>query len=186
MKKRLARLLDPDRPMPKRMSASAPQPRIHKLSQRLQANTVTAMQEDYRDGSSLADLQENHRLGRGSVQRLLREAGVRQRRKSLTSDEVAVLVKRYEPLRARHGNPADASTVSARISSCGEGGKRGYCAGPGCSAGACGSVSSSIPISPSSFTRSSTQSAMPLSVRRGRRNEPHSTRAPANARRLSR
>jgi DNA-directed RNA polymerase specialized sigma24 family protein len=35
-------------------------------------------------------------LSRGSVQRVLREAGVRRRRKSLTEHDLAVLVKRYE------------------------------------------------------------------------------------------
>jgi DNA-directed RNA polymerase specialized sigma24 family protein len=46
-------------------------------------------------GASLADLQQAYSLSRGSVQRLLRDAGVRRRRKSLTDVEVAVLVNRY-------------------------------------------------------------------------------------------
>jgi DNA-directed RNA polymerase specialized sigma24 family protein len=51
---------------------------------------------DYRAGASLADLQRTFSLSRGSVQKLLRERGVRRRRKSLTDDEVRVLVERYE------------------------------------------------------------------------------------------
>jgi hypothetical protein len=47
------------------------------------------------DGSSLTDLQRAYSLGRSSVQRLLREAGVR-RRNSLTEVDVALLVERYE------------------------------------------------------------------------------------------
>jgi uncharacterized protein (DUF433 family) len=54
------------------------------------------MQETYRAGASVAELQQQFDLSRGSVQRVLREAGVRRRRKSLTEDDLAVLVKRYE------------------------------------------------------------------------------------------
>jgi uncharacterized protein (DUF433 family) len=71
-------------------------PHVHKLSQRLSDETVTALLNDYRDGSSLADLQRFYAIGRSSVQRLLREAGARRRRKSLSAAEVTVLVKRYE------------------------------------------------------------------------------------------
>jgi DNA-directed RNA polymerase specialized sigma24 family protein len=71
-------------------------PHVHKLSQRLSDQTVKALLSDYRDGSSLADLQRKYSLGRGSVQRLLREAGLRRRRKSLTDAELAALVERYE------------------------------------------------------------------------------------------
>ena len=45
---------------------------------------MAALLTDYRNGSSLRDLQRSYALGRGSVQWLLREAGVRRRRGSLT------------------------------------------------------------------------------------------------------
>jgi predicted DNA binding protein len=51
---------------------------------------------DYREGASLAHLQRKYALGRGSVQKLLKERGVRRRRKSLTDAEVAALREKYE------------------------------------------------------------------------------------------
>jgi len=69
---------------------------MHKLAQRMTAEEVSALQDAYKAGVSLAELQEQFGLSRGSVQRVLREAGVRRRRKSLTDTEVAALVERYE------------------------------------------------------------------------------------------
>jgi hypothetical protein len=58
---------------------------------------VAALVKDYRGGASLAGLQQTYSLGRGSVQKLLREQGVRRRRKSfLTDSEIAALEERYE------------------------------------------------------------------------------------------
>jgi DNA-directed RNA polymerase specialized sigma24 family protein len=51
---------------------------------------------DFQSGASLAEVQRTYSLGRGSVQRLLCESGVRRCRKSLTDAEAAVLVDRYE------------------------------------------------------------------------------------------
>ena len=69
---------------------------MHKLAQRLTVVDKSELQGVYRTGASLAELQNQFGLSRGSVQRVLREAGVRRRRKSLTKAEVAGLVKRYE------------------------------------------------------------------------------------------
>jgi uncharacterized protein (DUF433 family) len=69
---------------------------VHKLRQRLSDETVAALLSDFRDGASLADLQQAYSLSRGSVQRLLRDGGVWRRRKSLGNAEVVVLVERYE------------------------------------------------------------------------------------------
>ena len=66
------------------------------MSQRLSNETVAALVSDYRSGASLDDLQRSYLLSRGSVQKLLRERGVKHRRRSLTQDELAVLVERYE------------------------------------------------------------------------------------------
>jgi hypothetical protein len=57
---------------------------------------VAALVKDYRGGASLAGLQQTYSLGRGSVQKLLREQGVRRRRKSLTDSEIAALEERHE------------------------------------------------------------------------------------------
>jgi DNA-directed RNA polymerase specialized sigma24 family protein len=59
-------------------------PRLHQLTQRLSNETVAALASDYRHGCSLAELQRRYSLSRSSVQKLLRERGVRRRRKSLT------------------------------------------------------------------------------------------------------
>ena len=92
--KRLEKLLSSPR---ERRAEPTPSPRhVHKLAQRLTAEEVSALQEAYRAGASLAELQQRFYLSRGSVQRLLREAGIRRRRKSLTDTEVSRLVKRYE------------------------------------------------------------------------------------------
>jgi uncharacterized protein (DUF433 family) len=69
---------------------------MHKLAQRMTAEEVSGLQDAYKAGASLAELQEQFGLSRGSVQRVLREAGVRRRPKSLTDTEVAGLVERYE------------------------------------------------------------------------------------------
>jgi uncharacterized protein (DUF433 family) len=69
---------------------------VHKLPQRLTPETVSALLDAYQSGASLAELQHRFSLSRGSAQRLLRERGVRRRRKGLTDDELTVLVERYE------------------------------------------------------------------------------------------
>jgi transposase len=68
---------------------------MHKLAKRLTAEEIRALQEVYREGTSLAELQRTYSLGRGSVQKLLRNAGVRRRRESLTHERVADLVAQY-------------------------------------------------------------------------------------------
>jgi lambda repressor-like predicted transcriptional regulator len=94
---RLTKLLDHDlgqrtgnRP------AGDPPPHVHKLAHRLTVEAIGTLQQAYQTGASLAGLQQQFDLSRGSVQRVLREAGVRRRRKSLTDAEVAVLVERSE------------------------------------------------------------------------------------------
>ena len=91
--KRLAKLLT--NPMERPTEPTSSVPHMHKLAQRLTAEEVRALQDAYQAGASLAELQQRFHLSRGSVQRLLREAGVRRRRKSLTDPEVAELVARY-------------------------------------------------------------------------------------------
>jgi DNA-directed RNA polymerase specialized sigma24 family protein len=76
--------------------AAATPPRVHKLAQRLTAETMQALRDAYRAGASLGELQQRFGLSRGSVQRLLRERGLRRRRKNLTDEKVAVIVRRYD------------------------------------------------------------------------------------------
>jgi uncharacterized protein (DUF433 family) len=95
LSKRLARWLEPSVPGVE-PDPAPPSPHVHKLSQRLSEETVATLVRDYRDGASLAKLQRKYVLGRNSVQRLLREAGVRRHRESLTEEEIAVLVKCYK------------------------------------------------------------------------------------------
>jgi hypothetical protein len=93
LSKRLERLLA----LPAGRTTPIPvRPHVHKLAHRLTEEEVSTLQDAYRAGTSLAELQQQFGLSRGSVQRVLREAGVRRRWKSLTETEVAGLVKRYE------------------------------------------------------------------------------------------
>jgi uncharacterized protein (DUF433 family) len=70
-------------------------PHIHKLSQRLSDETVAAVVRDYQGGASLAELQRTYSLGRASVQKILRAADTRRRRKKLEYIEIAALVEQY-------------------------------------------------------------------------------------------
>ena len=66
--KRLAKLLDRGRGQEAGSEPVAgPSPHVHKLSQRLTAETIGAMQQAYLSGASLAELQQQFSLSRGSV-----------------------------------------------------------------------------------------------------------------------
>ncbi len=71
-------------------------PHVHKLEQRMSAEVVAALVSDYKSGMTSTGLRAKYELGKGSVQRLLREAKVRRRRHSLTNVEIVGLVQRYE------------------------------------------------------------------------------------------
>ena len=75
------------RPAPRTM------PHVHKLEQRMSAEVVTALVSDYKSGMTSTELRAKYELGKGSVQRLLREAKVRRRRHSLTNVEIVGLVQ---------------------------------------------------------------------------------------------
>jgi uncharacterized protein (DUF433 family) len=92
--KRLAKLLT--NPMAGRTEPTQSRPHVHKLTHRLTVEKVLALRNAYRAGASLAELRKQFELSRGSVQRVLREARVRRRRKSLTDAEISVLVERYQ------------------------------------------------------------------------------------------
>ena len=90
--KRLAKLLTSSA---ERSKPTLALPLVHKLRQRLSDETVASLVQDYKGGASLTELQKTYVLSRGSVQQLLREAGVRRRQKSLTDRHVSKLVERY-------------------------------------------------------------------------------------------
>jgi DNA-directed RNA polymerase specialized sigma24 family protein len=94
MSKRLAKLLS--NPTERSAEPMSSLTHVHKLAHRLTAEEVSALQEAYQPGASLAELQQQFGLSRGSVQRVLRDGGIRRRRKSLSNAEVALLVTRYE------------------------------------------------------------------------------------------
>ncbi len=58
----------------------AGQPRVHKLDRRLYPELIAALVADYPAGMSSVKLMETYGLGKGSVLKLLREAGVTIRR----------------------------------------------------------------------------------------------------------
>jgi len=91
--KRLAKVLTPSA---ERLKSPPVLPHVHKLSQRLSDEAVAALLRDYRAGSSLTDLQRTYSLGRASVQQLLRDGGLRRRRRPLNDAEVAELAEQYE------------------------------------------------------------------------------------------
>lgn len=94
MSKRLAKLLTLPAEHP--IESSPAPPHVHKLHHRLSEETIAALVRDYRSGALLVELQRTYSLGRGSVQKLLRNQGVRRRRKSLTEVDVVRLAERYE------------------------------------------------------------------------------------------
>lgn len=51
---------------------------------------------DYQAGWSSTELQARYRLGKGSVLRLLRKAGVEMRRRPLGQDQLCAIVERYQ------------------------------------------------------------------------------------------
>ena len=78
-------------------AADAPvRPKVRKLSQRLSPETVEALARDYASGLNLSELQAKYDLSKGSVRRLLGEAGVPMRRQSLPVEQVHELAKLYQ------------------------------------------------------------------------------------------
>ena len=92
--KRLARLLDPAT-APVRKTGNAPLRRVHRVSQRLSAETVAALVADYRAGVSSTELQAKYSLSKGSVLRLLGDSGVEMRRRGLTDSQLEAVLARY-------------------------------------------------------------------------------------------
>jgi hypothetical protein len=67
-----------------------------KLSQRLDDSTVNQLIKEYEDGKSSYELAASYNLNKGSVIRLLREAGVAIRRQSLTTGQIEEAAQLYE------------------------------------------------------------------------------------------
>jgi len=90
----LAVLLDPAT-APVRKVPNGPIGRVHRVSQRLSAETIAALVVDYGAGVSSTDLQAKYSLSKGSVLRLLGESGVEMRRRGLTDSQLEAVVSRY-------------------------------------------------------------------------------------------
>jgi len=92
--KRLLKLLT-EANVARRTERVRPVPHVHKLGQRLCEEQVQQLVKDYQAGATSTELRARYNLGKGSVLKILSEAGVEMRRRPLTDDDVAVLVERY-------------------------------------------------------------------------------------------
>lgn len=69
---------------------------VHKLAQRLDEETLSAIAADYAAGMTSTELRQTYQLGKGSVLRLLAESGVEMRRRSLEPEQLNQVVERYQ------------------------------------------------------------------------------------------
>ncbi|WP_375430995.1 hypothetical protein [uncultured Friedmanniella sp.] len=93
--KRVQKILD-ERPQPIEEIGPDQMRHVHKLEHRLDPATLAALVDDYAAGMSSTELQEKYSLGKASVLRLLAEAGVEMRRRSLKPEQVTRVVERYQ------------------------------------------------------------------------------------------
>lgn len=95
---RLARMAAKSSDIPDRRhterSAATP-PRRHKLDQRLNAEQLAEMVAAYEAGSHSAELSRSFGVGKTSVIKILREAGVKIRRQGLTPEQAAQAEQLY-------------------------------------------------------------------------------------------
>ncbi|MFZ2227162.1 MAG: hypothetical protein WA090_05170 [Candidatus Nanopelagicaceae bacterium] len=74
---------------------SAPQNLPHRLDRKVNPETVAQLIADYESGTPSTKLIKIYRLGKGSVLKLLKEAGVRMRHQGLSSDNLEVAAALY-------------------------------------------------------------------------------------------
>lgn len=91
--KNLEKIPETDVPAPPR--AIVP-PRITRIEVRLGAEVIAQFVVDYEAGLEVSELQGRYGLSRGSVQRILREAGVKLHRQSLTDEQRVEVARLYE------------------------------------------------------------------------------------------
>lgn len=72
-----------------------PAPR-NRVDQRISAETAAQLVAEYESGTSSNQLVRDFNLGKGSVLRLLREAGVAVRNQSLSPEQIAEAIAHYE------------------------------------------------------------------------------------------
>jgi hypothetical protein len=92
--KRLVVLLDSAR-KPQRTQPEPVLGPVHRLEVRLGTDVIAQLVADYQAGMEVPALQERYGLGRGSVQRLMREAGVTRHRQPLTAAQLDEAVRLY-------------------------------------------------------------------------------------------
>jgi len=90
----LRKLIDSD--LPERAQPAARASRVHRIELRLATEELAQLVLDYQAGWSSTELQARYRLGKGSVLRLLRKAGVEMRRRPLGQDQLCAIVERYQ------------------------------------------------------------------------------------------
>ncbi|HET6924406.1 MAG TPA: helix-turn-helix domain-containing protein [Candidatus Saccharimonadales bacterium] len=70
-------------------------PRVHAVRRRLQPDVIDQLVADYQAGIDTTELTTRYRLGKGTVLKLLREAGVIMRRQGLSPAEIDEAVELY-------------------------------------------------------------------------------------------
>lgn len=79
-----------------RATDTHPLPRVHRLDVRLGAEALDQLIIDYQAGLTGPELQSRYGLSKGSVLRLLHEAGVQLRRQPVRGGQLAEMVALYE------------------------------------------------------------------------------------------
>lgn len=69
--------------------------RTHRISKRLSAAAITQLVADYEAGASSTALMKKYQLGKGTVLKLLREAGVIRPQNKLSAEQLDEAVKLY-------------------------------------------------------------------------------------------
>lgn len=94
MCRNLRKLVDTE--LPERVEPAIAAARVHRVELRLAPEELAQLVLDYEAGWSSTELQARYRLGKGSVLRLLREAGVEMRRRPLAAEQMRAITKLYE------------------------------------------------------------------------------------------
>ena len=81
-------------PSSPRIDADPPEP--FKLNQRLKPNAIAEIVEHYQAGECSTSIATTFNISKGSVIKLLREAGVQIRNQGLTDEQIAEAVRLYE------------------------------------------------------------------------------------------
>jgi hypothetical protein len=75
--------------------AARPRPRVHNIRKRLSPDDIARLVADYEAGSSTAALMKHYGLGKGTVLRILNEAGVTRKQNTGTVEQINQAVELY-------------------------------------------------------------------------------------------